>query len=182
MESSSLFICHVIFIKIIQKQYIHSIESRTKTQIWIWWENKKKNKNENKTRLRLYKFSSMTSQEDPYKSLTQSIKALKKPLETLMKNHDEFLLQNVQIMNNVNSLPKFNLDLQEELGNKQRRWFNRSNAYNVTNVTSSEVWKRLSFPVVEIKIEHCLSITNVHHNYFTKLIVARRYISYSNLL
>lgn len=63
----------------------------------------------------------MTSQEDPYKSLTQSIKVLKKPLETLMKNHDEFLLQNVQIMNNVNSLPKFNLDLQEELGNKQRR-------------------------------------------------------------
>lgn len=81
----------------------------------------KKYKNENKkTRLRLYKFSSMTSQEDLYKPLTQSIKALKKPLDTLMKNHDEFLLQNVQIMNNVNSLPKFNLDLQEELKNKQK--------------------------------------------------------------
>lgn len=82
---------------------------------------KKKNKNENKARLQLYKFNSMTSQEDPYKSLTQSIKALKRPLETLMKNHDEFLLQNVQIMNNVNSLPKFNLDLQDGLKNKQKR-------------------------------------------------------------
>ncbi|CUM47891.1 uncharacterized protein AC631_04415 [Debaryomyces fabryi] len=59
----------------------------------------------------------MTSQEDPYKLLTQYMKALNKPLETLMKNHDEFVLQNVQIMNNINSLPKFNLDLQEELKN-----------------------------------------------------------------
>lgn len=63
----------------------------------------------------------MTSEGDPYKLLTQSIRALKKPLETLMKNHDDFLLQNVQIINNVNSLPKFNLDLQEELKNKQQK-------------------------------------------------------------
>jgi len=49
------------------------------------------------------------------------MKALKKPLETLMKNHDEFVLQNVQVMNNINSLPKFNLDLQEGLKDKQKQ-------------------------------------------------------------
>lgn len=63
----------------------------------------------------------MTSQEDPYKLLTQSMKALKKPLKTLMKNHDEFVLQNVQVMNNINSLPKFNLDLQEGFKDKQKQ-------------------------------------------------------------
>lgn len=55
------------------------------------------------------------TENDPYGLLTQSIRTLKKPLEELMKNHDEFLLQNVQIINNVNSLPKFNLELQDGL-------------------------------------------------------------------
>lgn len=55
------------------------------------------------------------TENDPYSLLTQSIRTLKEPLEELMKNHDEFLLQNVQIINNVNSLPKFNLELQDGL-------------------------------------------------------------------
>lgn len=55
------------------------------------------------------------TKNDPYSLLTQSIRTLKEPLEELMKNHDEFLLQNVQIINNVNSLPKFNLELQDGL-------------------------------------------------------------------
>lgn len=85
---------------------------------------KKENRNKNikiKHVLNCTNLALMTSEGDPYKLLTQSIRALKKPLETLMKNHDDFLLQNVQIINNVNSLPKFNLDLQEELKNKQQK-------------------------------------------------------------
>lgn len=42
--------------------------------------------------------------EDPYEILTQSVKRLNAPLERLLKTHDEFVLQNLTILNNIKSV------------------------------------------------------------------------------
>lgn len=52
---------------------------------------------------------------DPYTALTQSIKRLTEPLDELLTTHDKFLLQNVTILNNVSSIPKFNESLKKGL-------------------------------------------------------------------
>jgi hypothetical protein len=41
--------------------------------------------------------------EDPYKLLKQSIERLETPLKETLAKHDEFVLQNVSILNNLAS-------------------------------------------------------------------------------
>lgn len=61
-------------------------------------------------------------EEDPYKLLTQSIQALRKPVRELMANHDEFVLQNIRAINNTKSLMKFNEVMREEQNKKSTSW------------------------------------------------------------
>lgn len=48
---------------------------------------------------------------DPYRTLTEGVERLTGPLTQLLQKHDEFVLQNVQTMNTMGSLPRFNADL-----------------------------------------------------------------------
>ncbi|KAG4405985.1 MAG: hypothetical protein M5F18_06595 [Asgard group archaeon] len=43
---------------------------------------------------------------DPYKVLTEGIKRLHDPLNELLRNHEELLIQNSSIMNNLSTIPK----------------------------------------------------------------------------
>lgn len=50
--------------------------------------------------------------DDPYRTLTEGIEKLTGPLGALLQKHDEFVLQNVQTMNSLGSIPRFNGELQ----------------------------------------------------------------------
>ncbi|CUM64766.1 uncharacterized protein PRCAT00002377001 [Priceomyces carsonii] len=47
------------------------------------------------------------SNEDPYHLLTKSIRTLNAPLTTLLRNHDELVLQSVSLMENISSILRF---------------------------------------------------------------------------
>ena len=62
------------------------------------------------------------AEEDPYKLLTHSIQALRKPIRELMGKHDEFVLQNIQAINSTKSLMKFNEVMREDQNKKSASW------------------------------------------------------------
>lgn len=53
------------------------------------------------------------SKADPYAALAQSVKRLSEPMNQLLNTHDQFTLQNVRILNNVSTIPRFNESLKK---------------------------------------------------------------------
>lgn len=53
--------------------------------------------------------------EDPYKLLTDSIKALNEPMNELMISHNEYMMTNLRVLNNVKLLSGFELLLNHKL-------------------------------------------------------------------
>lgn len=43
---------------------------------------------------------------DPYNVLTQGVKQLQNPLNNLLETHDDILIQNSSIMNNLSAIPQ----------------------------------------------------------------------------
>ncbi|KAG2735655.1 hypothetical protein G9P44_001869 [Scheffersomyces stipitis] len=61
-----------------------------------------------------------TEPSDPYKLLSQSIKRLSTPLEQLLNTHDEFVLQNLSIINNLKTVPSFATAIENGVNKEQQ--------------------------------------------------------------
>lgn len=55
--------------------------------------------------------SSTSTDEDPYKVLTQGMRAVEGSLKGLLRTHDEFMIQNVRIVNNLSSMSKLSEEI-----------------------------------------------------------------------
>ncbi|KAG7661921.1 uncharacterized protein J8A68_004524 [[Candida] subhashii] len=55
--------------------------------------------------------STTSTDEDPYKVLTQGMRAVEGSLKGLLRTHDEFMIQNVRIVNNLSSMSKLSEEI-----------------------------------------------------------------------
>ncbi|KAK6463518.1 Mph1 protein [Scheffersomyces coipomensis] len=58
---------------------------------------------------------------DPYKLLTEGINKMSDPLNRLLETHSEFLVQNLNIMNNTSTIPKVTETIETSLKEKEKK-------------------------------------------------------------